>query len=120
MMKSRVTAAVIAGALSLSLAACTQGSQTAQNEDANTISFIGDEGAIKEQIAAAAGPIHEETGLVFEGRVIQSTENYQQVIRSSLGTDSATDLVKWWNGYRLKDLARGGKLLNLTDVWNGA
>ncbi|HLS13177.1 MAG TPA: extracellular solute-binding protein [Beutenbergiaceae bacterium] len=104
---------------SLLLAGCAQGSQTATG-DADSVSFVGDEAAVLPQIEAADAVIEEETGLAFESRTVQSTENYQQVIRSSLSSDSTTDLVKWWNGYRVQELARGGGLADLTEVWEEA
>ncbi|MEE6288823.1 extracellular solute-binding protein [Georgenia sp. MJ173] len=104
---------------SLMLAACAQGSQTAGG-DADAVTFIGDEAAILPQLEAANEVIGAETDLTFEPRTVQSTENYQQVIRSSLSSDSTTDLVKWWNGYRVQELARSGGLADLTDVWEEA
>lgn len=62
----------------------------------------------------------ESTGIAFEPRIVQSTENYQQVIRSSLTSASAPDLLKWWNGYRLQELARSDGLLDITDQWDEA
>ena len=121
-MKLRSTRSTLTAALaaSLLLAGCGQGSQTSANEDKDVISYIGDEAAILPQVKAAAAAIEDETGLGFNPRTVQSTENYQQVIRSSLGSNSATALVKWWNGYRLQDLAKSGKLADLSDVWSSA
>src|SRR5699024_6969537 len=82
--------------------------------------YIGDEAAVLPQLNAAAEVTEENTGLQFEPSTVQSTENYQQVIRSSLTSASAPDLLKWWNGYRLQELARSGGLLDITSQWEQA
>jgi multiple sugar transport system substrate-binding protein len=51
---------------------------------------------------------------------LPSTANYEQVVRTSVGTKKTKDLVKWWSGYKLQDLASTGNLTDLTDVWNAA
>lgn len=117
-MKRRKIVVTVAAA-SLLLAACAQGSQTATG-DADAVSYIGDEAAILPQLEAAADVIDSEVGVSFAPRTVQSTENYQQVIRSSLSSDSTTDLLKWWNGYRVQELARGGGLADLTEAWDEA
>jgi multiple sugar transport system substrate-binding protein len=42
------------------------------------------------------------------------------VIRSSLQSSSTTDIIKWWSGYRLQDLARTGGLADLSAQWDRA
>src|SRR5699024_2196787 len=104
---------------SVLLAGCAQGSQTASGDD-DAITYIGDEAAILPQLEAADEVIEPDLGLEFKPRTVQSTENYQQVIRSSLSSNSTTDMVKWWNGYRVQELARGGGLEDLAEVWDEA
>jgi len=111
--------AVVAAAAFI-LAGCAQGSQTAGAGDPNTVTYIGDEATILPGVEAASEYIEEVTGMAFSPRNIQSTENYQQVIRSSLATDSTTDLIKWWSGYRLQELAQAGGLADISDVWEQA
>ena len=106
-------------AAAMMLAACSQGSQTASSDE-STLDYIGDEAAVLPQLEAAAGATEEATGLQFAPRTVQSTENYQQVIRSSLTSASAPDLLKWWNGFRLQDLARSDGLLDITAQWDEA
>ncbi|SEE99290.1 ABC transporter substrate-binding protein [Ruania alba] len=118
-MRRRTLAAATTAVAAVMLAACTQGSQTADSGE-NTLDYIGDEAAVLPQITAAADAVEEVTELQFESRTVQSTENYQQVIRSSLTSDSAPDLLKWWNGYRLQELARSDGLLDITAQWDEA
>ena len=106
-------------AAAMMLAACSQGSETASSDE-STLDYIGDEAAVLPQLEAAAGVTEEATGLQFAPRTVQSTENYQQVIRSSLTSASTPDLLKWWNGYRLQELARSDGLLDITAQWDEA
>lgn len=43
---------------------------------------------------------------------------YEQVVKSRLQTSQAPDVFKWWNGYRLQDTARTGKIADLTGLWD--
>lgn len=44
---------------------------------------------------------------------------YEQAVKSSLRTrKQVPDVIKWWSGYRLQDLARTGALEDLTPVWD--
>lgn len=60
------------------------------------------------------------TGSGLEPLSIPSTASYEQVIRSSIQTPKTADIVKWWAGYRLQDLARTGSLTDLTPLWDQA
>lgn len=49
---------------------------------------------------------------------VPTTENYQQVVKTALQTNKTADIVKWWNGYRLTDLARTNQITDLSDMWS--
>ncbi|WP_329454181.1 ABC transporter substrate-binding protein [Streptomyces sp. NBC_01497] len=53
-------------------------------------------------------------------RAVPNVSNYQQIVRMSAQTDSSADLIKWWNGYRLRDIARAGLLADVSGAWDEA
>lgn len=110
---------VAAAAAVLMISACASGSETSGGSD-DTLSLNGDRADFIEAYEAVGAELQEITGYGIDPRNVPSTENYQQVIRSSLQSNSATDLVKWWSGYRLQDLARSGGLVNLDAEWEAA
>jgi multiple sugar transport system substrate-binding protein len=99
--------------------ACAQGSETSGGSS-DMLTLNGDRSDFVKAYEAAGGQLKEITGYGIDPRNVPSTEDYQQVIRSSLQSDSATDLIKWWSGYRLQDLARSGGLVNLDEQWQKA
>ncbi|MCZ9883664.1 ABC transporter substrate-binding protein [Arthrobacter sp. B2a2-09] len=113
-----VTAAAVT--LSLALGACTPGSSSTKDAGSGSITLNGDRSDFVAAYKIAGDALSKVGGSTIDPRNVPSTENYQQVIRSSLQTNSTTDLVKWWNGYRLQDLARSGGLEDLTTQWNDA
>lgn len=64
--------------------------------------------------------LRSRTGHGVSVRAVPDVSGYQQVVRMSARTDSTTDLVKWWNGYRLRDIARSGIFADLSTVWDDA
>lgn len=117
--RRRLTIAAAAVVLATSLAACTQGSSSASGGD-DVVTLNGDRSDFAEAYSVAGDALQEITGYNLDARNVPSTENYQQVVRSSLQTSSTTDLVKWWNGYRLQDLVRSGGLADLSTEWDAA
>ncbi|GEK87701.1 ABC transporter substrate-binding protein [Microbacterium aerolatum] len=105
--------------LAVGLAACAQGSSSGSG-DSSVVTLNGDRADFTDAYAIAGEALEEAAGFGLEARNVPSTENYQQIVRSSLKTDSTTDLVKWWNGYRLQELARSGGLADLSDSWDAA
>lgn len=103
----------------LLIGACAQGSETSGGSS-DTLTLNGDRADFVEAYEAAGAELEEATGYGIQPSNVPSTENYQQVIRSSLQSDSASDIVKWWSGYRLQELARTGGLANLDDEWDKA
>jgi multiple sugar transport system substrate-binding protein len=117
----RVGAAALALGLAAALGACSQGSSsTSTSAGGSTLTLNGDRADFVEAYKVAGDALVELGDYSIDPRNVPSTENYQQVIRSSLQTDSTTDLVKWWNGYRLQDLARSGGLADLSAEWDAA
>lgn len=117
-MTHRKSLAVIVAAVSL-LAACATGSETGE-KSGDTLTLNGDRADFVAAYTAAGDELKKITGFGIEPRNVPSTENYQQVIRSSLQSSSSTDIIKWWSGYRLQDLARTGGLANLDAEWDKA
>lgn len=118
MNRRKILASLGFGALLLA-SACAQGSETSGGSS-DMLTLNGDRADFVEAYEAAGDELKDLTGYGLEPRNVPSTENYQQVIRSSLQSDSATDIIKWWSGYRLQDLARTGGLVNLDEQWQKA
>lgn len=118
-MNRRKLSVTFAAVAALTLSACAQGSETGGGSS-DTLSLNGDRADFVEAYEAAGDELEAITGYGIDPRNVPSTENYQQVIRSSLQSDSATDLIKWWSGYRLQALARTGGLVNLDAQWEKA
>ena len=118
-MKSRTPILVSVMALTALLSACAVGSETSASSD-DMLTLNGDRADFVEAYESAGTELEKITGYGIEPRNVPSTENYQQVIRSSLQSNSATDIIKWWSGYRLQELARTGGLADLTDQWDQA
>lgn len=117
----RIGAVGAAVALTVGLAACAQGSSSGgSGADDKTVTLNGERADFEPGYEVASEPLEEITGYQLEARNVPSTENYQQIVRSSLQTDSTTDIIKWWNGYRLQELARTGGLADLTPAWETA
>ncbi|WP_419999213.1 ABC transporter substrate-binding protein [Streptomyces boninensis] len=90
---------------------------TAAGQPAGKVAVHGDNPSFAEPIAAAGAAMKSEAGLALVPEVIPSLESFEQVVKSSLRTSKTPDLLKYWSGYRLQDLARTGGLVDLTDVW---
>ncbi|WP_026923391.1 ABC transporter substrate-binding protein [Glycomyces arizonensis] len=117
--RSLVAAAVGGVPFAIGLAGCSQGSSSGGGSS-DAVTLNGDRADFTDAYKLAGAELEAITGYGIEPRNVPSTENYQQVVRSSLQTESTTDLVKWWNGYRLQDLARSGGLADLSQQWESA
>ena len=115
--RTPMVASLVAAALLVS--ACATGSETSGGDDAK-LTLNGDRADFVKAYEAAGKELAGLTGYDIAPRNVPSTENYQQVIRSSLQSNSATDIIKWWSGYRLQDLAKTGGLADLTGEWDQA
>lgn len=98
---------------------CAQGSETSGGAK-DMLTLNGDRADFVPGYEAAGAELKKVTGFGLAPRNVPTTENYEQVVRSSLQSTTATDIVKWWSGYRLQDLARSGGLVNLDGEWKKA
>ena len=101
------------------LAGCARGSYT-QPAPGNVLTLNTDVATWGPGWSAASDVLERRAGYRLAVRSVPNQSTYQQIVRMSARTDSTTDLFKWWNGYRLQDIARGGLLTDLGDVWDRA
>ncbi|MFI6344200.1 ABC transporter substrate-binding protein [Streptomyces sp. NPDC050560] len=114
-----VLAAALAGAAGLALGGCGRGDLT-RPSPADEVSLFNDNSTWAPGYAAAGAELHRLAGYRLAPRAVPNVSNYQQIVRMSAQTDATSDLVKWWNGYRLQDIVRAGVLADVTDAWDEA
>lgn len=85
-----------------------------------TVSFYSDNPTWKSGFADASRQLKKASGVGLYLLSVPTVASYEQVIKAQLQTTKSPDLVKWWNGYRLQDLARIGQLTDLSDIWEMA
>ncbi|GIL27309.1 ABC transporter substrate-binding protein [Actinocatenispora comari] len=112
-----VLASALAGAVGLAAAGCARGTQT-RPAPGDVVSLFNDNPTWAPGYAAAGKALHQLVGYRLSARASPDTSSYQQIVRMSAQTDSTTDLIKWWNGYRLQDIARSGILQDVSSAWN--
>lgn len=93
---------------------------TASGQPAGKVAVFGDSAAWSAPMAAAGAAMKSVAGLRLVPEVNPSLEAFEQVVKSSLRTRKSPDLLKYWSGYRLQDLARTGGIADLTDPWDTA
>lgn len=101
------------------LSGCARGTLTRPAAE-GVVTLNNDNATWAPGYAAASEVIRDRVGLSISARAISNVSNYQQVVRMSAQTNSTTDMIKWWNGYRLTDIARSGLLTPLDEVWDRA
>ncbi|MCX4671772.1 ABC transporter substrate-binding protein [Streptomyces sp. NBC_01381] len=106
-------AAAAAGAFA---AACG----TAEGKPPGKVAVHGDNATWAKPMAAAGKAMKSVAGIELVPEVIASLESFEQVVRSSLRTSKTPDMLKYWSGYRLQDLARTGGVVDLTEQWDRA
>ncbi|MEU7188394.1 ABC transporter substrate-binding protein [Streptomyces sp. NPDC045369] len=84
------------------------------------VAVHGDSAVWLKPMAAAGRRMKQVAGVELVPEAIPSLESFEQVVTSSLRTDQAPDLLKYWSGYRLRDLARTGGIVDLTAHWDSA
>ena len=87
---------------------------------ADVVSVFNDNPTWAPGFQAAGRRLRPLSGFRLAPRAVPNVSNYQQIVRMSARTDSTTDLIKWWNGYRLRDIARSGIVADVTDAWDEA
>ncbi|MDG4861707.1 extracellular solute-binding protein [Streptomyces sp. T-3] len=105
--------AAAAGALT---AACG----TASGQPAGKVAVLGDSPTWAEPMSAAGAAMKQVAGLDLVPEVNPTLESFEQVVKSSLRTRKTPDMLKYWSGYRLQDLARTGGITDLTKQWDAA
>lgn len=100
-------------------AGCARGTQTLAAPD-GLVTLNNDNATWYTGYEAASRELRKHAGHGLAVRSVPNVSSYQQIIRMSAQTDSTTDLVKWWNGYRLRDVARVGIFDDLTEAWDTA
>ncbi len=119
MSRRRALASSSAGIASLALSACARGSMS-RPAPADVVSVFNDNPTWAPGFRAAGSRLRPLSGFRLAPRAVPNVSNYQQIVRMSAQTDSTADLIKWWNGYRLRDIARSGILADVTDAWDEA
>ncbi|MBJ3811155.1 ABC transporter substrate-binding protein [Streptomyces flavofungini] len=102
------------------LGACATACGTASGQPAGKVAVFGDSAAWSAPMAAAGAAMKSVAGLRLVPEINPSLEAFEQVVKSSLRTSKTPDLLKYWSGYRLQDLARTGGIADLTDQWDTA
>lgn len=116
--RTALTAAGAAGATAL-LPACARGTLTRAAPGPN-VTLSNDNPTWTPGFTDVGDLLREQIGHGIDVRATPDVSSYQQIVRTSARTDSTTDLVKWWNGYRLRDVARSGIFVDLTTIWDEA
>ncbi len=99
-------------------AAC--GDSGSSGTETGPLSLYSDNPTWEKGFTDAGTALQKITGRGIKPVSVPSTSDYEQVVRTSITTRKTNDLVKWWSGYKLQDLASTGLLSDLTDVWNAA
>ncbi|MBO0880797.1 MAG: extracellular solute-binding protein [Mycobacterium sp.] len=116
MKRREFLAALGVGGAGLLTAGCGKGLQSPPGE----VSFYSDNPTWKSGFEDASRQLRKASGTGLDILSVPTVTSYEQVIKAQLQTAKAPDLLKWWNGYRLQDLARIGQLTDLTDIWQAA
>ncbi|MGW6022547.1 ABC transporter substrate-binding protein [Streptomyces sp. NPDC055099] len=93
---------------------------TASGQPPGKVAVLGDSAAWEKPMAAAGAAMKATAGLRLIPEVNPSLESFEQVVKSSLRTSKTPDMLKYWSGYRLQDLARTGGIVDLTRQWDSA
>jgi multiple sugar transport system substrate-binding protein len=117
---SRRTLLGLVGAGGLAWATgCARGTYT-RPAPGNVLTLNNDVATWSDAYDAASAVLEQRTGSRLAVRAVPNQSTYQQIVRMSAQTDATTDLFKWWNGYRLQDIARAGIVTDLSAVWDHA
>ncbi|MFI5658723.1 ABC transporter substrate-binding protein [Streptomyces sp. NPDC051684] len=115
-----VLRAAAAGAVATASAPLLTACGTAAGQPPGKVALHGDNQTFAPPIKAAGQAMRKVDGIELVPEVIPSLESFEQVVKSSLRTNKTPDMLKYWSGYRLQDLARTGGIEDLSDPWEGA
>ncbi|MEV0438845.1 extracellular solute-binding protein [Streptomyces spectabilis] len=93
---------------------------TDQGQPRGKVAVFGDSAAWAAPMTAAGKAMRGVAGLQLVPEVNPLLESFEQVVKSSLRTRKTPDMLKYWSGYRLKDLARTGGVVDLSASWDRA
>lgn len=93
---------------------------TASGQPPGKVAVLGDNATWAAPMAAAGKAMKQVSGLELVPEVNPSLDSFEQVVKSSLRTHKTPDMLKYWSGYRLQDLARTGGIVDLTKQWDAA
>ncbi len=108
-------AAAGAGAVGLALTGCARGSSAAAVP--GEVSISTDNSDWDDGFRRAGDALQSLTGYGLRPESSPEAIAYKQVTQMTLETSRAADVIKWGAGYELKSLARGGKLTDLSRLW---
>ena len=114
----RVVTAVVATSIAVTGALAGCASTTSSANANKSLSIYSDQPAWKDFFVQAGTNLKKITGHGLTPVSLPSTANYAQVVQASLSTNKPGDIIKWWNGKQLEQLAATGNLTDLTAVWN--
>jgi multiple sugar transport system substrate-binding protein len=63
--------------------------------------------------------LQKSDNVTLEPVPFSDTTSYQTAVRVGFTTQEAPDIFKWWNGFKMKELADSGNLLDMTEHWKG-
>ncbi|MGW0535385.1 ABC transporter substrate-binding protein [Streptomyces sp. NPDC003032] len=93
---------------------------TAKGQPPGKVAVLGDSAAWEKPMAAAGAAMKSVYAPRLVPEVNPSLESFEQIVKSSLRTSKTPDMLKYWSGYRLQDLARTGGIEDLTRQWDSA
>ncbi|GAA3884121.1 ABC transporter substrate-binding protein [Streptomyces sedi] len=93
---------------------------SAMSQPAGKVALHGDNNDWREPLVRAGDAMRSVAGVELVPEVIPSMESFEQIVKSSLRTRKTPDMLKYWSGYRLMDLARTGGIEELTGAWDTA
>ncbi|WP_407563616.1 ABC transporter substrate-binding protein [Streptomyces sp. 184] len=109
-----------AGAFATATGGLAAACGSAAGQGPGKVAIHGDNPAWEAPLKAAGQALQSTAGLQLVPEVIPSLESFEQVVKSSLRTQKTPDLLKYWSGYRLRDLARTGGIEDLSKQWQDA
>jgi multiple sugar transport system substrate-binding protein len=84
-----------------------------------TIQYLNDISQWKKGMDEVSVTLKRLTGIGMKAASVPDVTQYQQIVKQSLRTGKGqADLMKWWSGYRLQELASSDSLADLTEVWS--
>ncbi|WP_228082480.1 extracellular solute-binding protein [Streptomyces profundus] len=90
------------------------------SQPAGKVALHGDNQDWRDPLSSAGQRMRSLAGIELVPEVIPSLESFEQMVKSSLRTNKTPDMLKYWSGYRLQDLARTGGIEDLTSQWEAA